>query len=120
MGRGEGGGEIRLYYALWVFCLGLSITGTAAAEDRWERGIWKYRVPANIQAEFGNEDVIGLAAGKHIKADCSLNWVSQEGKIYCFSSSSSLQNFLEAPQEHLRRAREFWLSNQAVRKGDQR
>jgi hypothetical protein len=75
-----------------------------------EGGIWKAVVPpGHIQAEFDGYDPIGVATGQKIQADCSLNWVNpDDGARYCFSSGTSLEYFLDRPQEFIQRARESW------------
>ena len=83
---------------------------SAVAADRTDPGgIWKAVVPPSaMHGEFGNEDPVGLAAGKHIKADCSLNWVGDDGKLYCFTTGTSLVFFEESPQAYIRAARRFF------------
>jgi hypothetical protein len=73
-------------------------------------GIWKAAVPPKpMKGEFDDFDPIGIAAGARIKADCSLNWINpDDGKLYCFSSGTSLVYFLDKPQSNLRRARAGW------------
>jgi len=81
----------------------------SATEDR---GIWKAVVPrpGAMHGEFDNDDPLGLAAGVRIPADCSINWTDPDaGRLYCFSSATSLVVFLETPQVYLARAREQWL-----------
>jgi hypothetical protein len=75
-----------------------------------EGGIWKAVVPpGHMKAEFDGYDPIGVAAGHKIQADCSLNWVNpDDGARYCFSSGTSLEFFLDRPQEFIQRARESW------------
>ena len=75
-------------------------------------GIWKAAVPLHVMhGEFDNFDPLGVAAGARIKADCSLNWINpDDGKLYCFSSGTSLEIFLERPQWHITRARQVWQS----------
>jgi hypothetical protein len=75
-------------------------------------GIWKAVVPKRVMhGEFENNDPIGVAAGARVKADCSLNWVDpDDGKLYCFSSGTSLEMFLELPHAHIERARVAWRS----------
>ncbi len=54
-------------------------------------------------------DPIGVAAGKRIKADCSLNWIDpDDGRRYCFSSGTSLEFFLDEPHARIERARQGW------------
>jgi hypothetical protein len=70
-------------------------------------GIWKAYTPHGVKGELDNYDPIGLAAGALIKADCSINWRDPgTGKLYCFSTSTSLVYFLNWPQTNIRRARE--------------
>ena len=81
--------------------------GSVAAEG----GIWKAVVPpkGTMHGEFDSDDPVGLAAGVRIKADCSINWVDPDaGRLYCFSSATSLVFFLDAPREYLERARAQW------------
>jgi hypothetical protein len=73
-------------------------------------GIWKAAVPPKaMKGEFDSLDPLGVAAGARIKADCSLNWIDpDDGKLYCFSSGTSLEFFLDEPQANLERARTSW------------
>ncbi len=74
-------------------------------------GIWKAAVPPKpMQGEFESLDPLGVAAGARIQADCSLNWINpDDGRLYCFSSGTSLEFFLDQPQSNLERARAGWL-----------
>ena len=80
---------------------------TAAAPSG---GMWKAAVPPKpMRGEFDSLDPLGVAAGARIKADCSLNWIDpDDGKLYCFSSGTSLEFFLDKPQANLERARTRW------------
>lgn len=83
----------------------------AATAEASHTGIWKAVVPAPgvMHGEFANEDPIGLTAGVRIRADCSINWVDpDQGRLYCFSSATSLVVFLEAPHAYLEKARAQW------------
>jgi hypothetical protein len=73
-------------------------------------GMWKAAVPPKpMHGEFDSLDPLGVAAGARIKADCSLNWIDpDDGKLYCFSSGTSLEFFLDKPQANLERARTRW------------
>jgi hypothetical protein len=73
-------------------------------------GIWKAAVPLTVMhGEFDNFDPLGVAAGARIKSDCSLNWVNpDDGKLYCFSSGTSLEFFLDQPHANIARARAAW------------
>lgn len=75
-------------------------------------GIWKAVVPpVAMKGQFNNYDPMGLAAGARIKADCSLNWRDPDtGKLYCFSTATSLVYFLYAPQTNIARAMKGWSS----------
>jgi hypothetical protein len=97
---------------LWLVLAGLCALAAAAAEGPGDEGIWKAVVPApgTMHGEFANHDPIGLSAGVKVAADCSINWVDPDsGRLYCFSSATSLVFFLEAPGAYLARARTQWL-----------
>ena len=82
-------------------------TSTDAARD----GIWKAVMPpsGSMHGEFDSNDPLGLAAGARIPADCSINWVDPDfGKLYCFSSATSLVYFLDSPRAFLARAQKNW------------
>ena len=81
-----------------------------AADGSAEEGIWKAVVPPRaMRGEFESFDPIGVAVGAKIKADCSLNWVNpDDGKLYCFSSGTSLVYFLDRPHASIQRARDGW------------
>jgi hypothetical protein len=85
-------------------------TATTPARTVRGEGIWKAVVPPkSMRGEFNSFDPIGVAAGARIKADCSLNWINpDDGKLYCFSSGTSLEIFLDMPHAHLERARAEW------------
>ena len=87
-------------------CLAQTTTSAAARGT----GIWKAVVPPTpMQGEFDSLDPLGVAAGARIKADCSLNWINpDDGKLYCFSSGTSLVYFLERPHAYIDRARQGW------------
>ncbi len=89
---------------------GVSHAESPAAGAAPGGGIWKAAVPPkSMQGEFDSLDPLGVAAGARIKADCSLNWIDpDDGKRYCFSSGTSLEFFLDAPQANLERARQGW------------
>jgi hypothetical protein len=88
----------------------LSRAQTAGGVSARTGGIWKAAVPPKpMQGEFDSLDPIGVAAGATIKADCSLNWINpDDGKLYCFSSGTSLEIFLESPHANLARALRGW------------
>src|SRR6476646_518792 len=59
------------------------------------------------KAEFGGQCAEGLAEGKHVMTDCSVNWADKDGKVYCFSNEPAKTAFLKNPAESLDRARAF-------------
>jgi len=82
---------------------------TEDADSARGGGIWKAVVPKTMTGEFDSFDPLGVAAGARIKADCSLNWINpDDGKLYCFSSGTSLEVFLDKPQANLQRAGRNW------------
>jgi hypothetical protein len=106
---------MKQYISLLCGCLALAgvvlaASPSAFAIDRSDPGgIWKAVVPPSaMHGEFSNEVPVGLAAGKHIKADCSLNWVADDGKLYCFTTGTSLVFFEESPQTYIHAARKFY------------
>jgi YHS domain-containing protein len=64
------------------------------------------------EGEYGNECVMGLALGKDIKTDCSVNTV-YKGKTYCFGNETAKTLFLKKPEEFLLQAQIFYSSKQA-------
>ena len=87
-----------------------TLTQTERAARAGQDGIWKAVVPPRgMHGEFDSNDPIGVAAGRRIAADCSINWVDpDERKLYCFSSATSLVFFLEGPHAWIERARQQW------------
>lgn len=66
---------------------------------------------ASTEGEFDNDCVMGLALGKEIKTDCSINTV-YAGSTYCFGNETAKQLFLKKPEEFLLKAQIFYLSKQ--------
>jgi YHS domain-containing protein len=64
---------------------------------------------AAVDGEFGGECVMGLALGKEIKTDCSVNTV-YGGKTYCFGNETARELFLKKPEDFLLRAHVFYSS----------
>ena len=54
---------------------------------------------------------MGLALGKEIKTDCSINTV-YAGSTYCFGNETAKQLFLKKPEEFLLKAHIFYSSKQ--------
>jgi YHS domain-containing protein len=82
------------YFLAGVLALGLSLPVAAA-----------------VEGEFGGECVMGLALGKEIKTDCSVNTV-YAGSTYCFGNETAKQLFLKKPDEFLLKAQIFYSSKQ--------
>ncbi len=59
--------------------------------------------------EFDGECVMGLATGKDIKTDCSINIVI-DGKTFCFGNEQAKQIFLKKPEEFLTKAQIYYSS----------
>jgi YHS domain-containing protein len=64
---------------------------------------------AGREGEFDGECVMGLALGKDIKTDCSVN-TTFNGKIYCFGNETAKAVFLKRPEEFLTKARVYYSS----------
>jgi YHS domain-containing protein len=64
---------------------------------------------ADTTGEFGNECVMGLALGKDIQTDCSVNTVFN-GKTYCFGNEKAKTIFLKNPEEFLLKAQVYYWS----------
>jgi YHS domain-containing protein len=64
---------------------------------------------AATEGEFDSECVMGLALGKEIKTDCSVNTV-YDGRTYCFGNETARELFLKKPEEFLLKAQIFYSS----------
>lgn len=110
-----------------MFLLGGDALGTVAeaeAEAGLQRdaplhdagGIWKSAVPREfMHGAFGNHDPVGLMNGQFIKADCSINWTNPDsGRLFCFSTPTSMAYFLYWPRRNTERAKLFWEKSNAT------
>ena len=79
-----------------VLCLGTA-TVTLAAED----------MSMAPHGEFDDSCTMGLASGQMVNTGCSVNWIDEDGKVYCFSSDSSKAAFLKDPAGNIAKAKEF-------------
>lgn len=61
--------------------------------------------------EFDGECVMGLALGKDIQTDCSVNTV-YKGKTYCFGNETAKTLFLKRPEDFLLQAHIYYSSKQ--------
>ena len=73
-----------------VLLLGLGATAALAVTD-----------------EFSNLCAMGLASGKDIQTDCSINMEIQ-GKTYCFGSKEAMTQFMADPTGNLAKAQAYY------------
>ena len=67
------------------------------------------------EGEFGGECVMGLALGKDIQTDCSVN-TAYRGKTYCFGNETARMLFLKRPDDFLLQAHIYHSSKQDAQK----
>jgi YHS domain-containing protein len=60
-----------------------------------------------VTGEFGNMCTMGLATGKDIQTDCSVN-AELQGKTYCFGSKEAMAEFMKNPKENLAKAQTYY------------
>jgi YHS domain-containing protein len=60
-----------------------------------------------VTGEYGNMCTMGLALGKDIQTDCSIN-AQVEGKTYCFGSKEAMAEFMKNPKENLAKAQTYY------------
>ena len=60
-----------------------------------------------VTGEFSNMCTMGLATGKDIQTDCSINSQVQ-GKTYCFGSREAMAEFMKNPAENLAKAQAYY------------
>jgi YHS domain-containing protein len=60
-----------------------------------------------VTGEYDNMCTMGLAMGKDIKTDCSIN-ATIEGKTYCFGSEEAKTEFMKDPKANLAKAQEYY------------
>ena len=59
--------------------------------------------------EFNNMCTEGLALGKDIQTDCSINALI-DGKTYCFGSEQAKTDFMKDPKGNLAKAQAYYMS----------
>ena len=64
---------------------------------------------AATTGEFDNECVMGVALGKDIATDCSVN-AEFNDKTYCFGNEQAKTIFLKNPEEFLLKAQVYYWS----------
>lgn len=60
-----------------------------------------------VTGEFDNMCTQGLAMGKDVKTDCSVN-ATIEGKTYCFGNEAAKAEFMKDPKGNLAKAQEYY------------
>lgn len=60
---------------------------------------------AATTGEFDNMCTMGLAMGKEVKTDCSIN-AEIDGKTYCFGNNAAKEAFLKDPAANIAKAQE--------------
>ena len=60
-----------------------------------------------VTGEYGNMCTMGLASGKDIQTDCSINSQIQ-GKTYCFGSKEAMTQFMANPSGNLAKAQAYY------------
>ena len=62
-----------------------------------------------VTGEFDNTCTMGLASGKDIQTDCSINTEIQ-GKTYCFGSKEAMTQFMADPSGNMAKAQAYYSS----------
>ena len=62
---------------------------------------------AATKGEFDNMCTQGLAMGKDVQTDCSVN-ATIAGKTYCFGSQEAKTEFMKAPEANLAKAQAYY------------
>ena len=60
-----------------------------------------------VTGEFSNMCTMGLASGKDIQTDCSIN-AQIQGKTYCFGSKEAMTQFMADPTGNLAKAQAYY------------
>ena len=60
-----------------------------------------------VTGEFSNMCTMGLASGKDIQTDCSVN-AQLQGKTYCFGCKDAMTEFMKNPTENLAKAQTYY------------
>ena len=62
-----------------------------------------------VTGEFDNMCTQGLASGKDVKTDCSVN-TTLDGKTYCFGNEAAKTEFMKDPKGNLAKAQSNYSS----------
>jgi YHS domain-containing protein len=60
-----------------------------------------------VTGQYDNMCAMGLASGKDINTDCSVN-TQIHGKTYCFGNQSALTQFMADPSGNLAKAQAYY------------
>jgi YHS domain-containing protein len=60
-----------------------------------------------VSGEYSNMCTMGLAMGKDIQTDCSIN-AQLQGKTYCFGSKEAMTEFMKDPTANLAKAQSYY------------
>ena len=58
--------------------------------------------------EFNNECSWGLANDKHVKTDCKVYAVREDGKTYCFINDKAMEAFMKDVPTNVKKAKEVF------------
>lgn len=64
---------------------------------------------AATKGEYDNMCTMGLALGKDVKTDCSIN-AEIDGKTYCFGNEDAKTIFMKDPKANLAKAEAYYSS----------
>lgn len=62
-----------------------------------------------VTGEYGNMCTMGLALGKDVQTDCSIN-ATLQGKMYCFGNEEAKTMFMKDPEGNLAKAQAYYSS----------
>ncbi|MBK5197504.1 MAG: hypothetical protein JJE37_04405 [Methyloceanibacter sp.] len=62
---------------------------------------------AATTGEYSNMCTMGLALGKDVQTDCSIN-AQIDGKTYCFGSKDAMAEFMKDPKGNLAKAAAYY------------
>jgi YHS domain-containing protein len=62
---------------------------------------------AATKGEFDNMCTQGLATGKDVQTDCSVN-ATIKGKTYCFGNEAAKEAFMKDPEANLAKAQAYY------------
>ena len=62
-----------------------------------------------VTGQFDNMCTEGLALGKDIKTDCSVN-ATIDGKTYCFGNEQAKTDFMKDPKGNMAKAQSYYSS----------